>query len=37
MAYWNPKEIQLSRIMGTSSNNELFAGKGIQLMIVYNF
>jgi hypothetical protein len=34
MAFWNPDQFQLYNI---SDNSNLFAGKGFQLMTVYNF
>ena len=35
MAYWNPSYVQLVSVQ--SANRNLFAGKGMQLMVSYNF
>ena len=35
IGYWNPDNVQLALVQSQSRN--MFAGKGIQLMVNYNF
>lgn len=35
IAYWNPENVQL--VSAQSSSRNMFAGKGIQIMLNYNF